>query len=275
MPDWVDANGLSLRYSLEGAGDSTVVLLHEMGGSLESWDDVVAPLLAAGHRVLRFDQRGCGQSEKPRGEINQALLAADLAALLDGLRPPAPWHLVGVAASCVPALTLAVDRPDTVGRLVLCNPVTGVSVERGAALRERAELAETAGLRVALPQTLDRSWPADLGSPEAYRRYRARYLANDPVCFAGHNRALIGVDVGPTVARLAAPVLVVGGRFDQVRPVDGSRAFAEAIPGARFEYVDSGHMMPPQAPEALAALIVAFLGEPAPAGVTTAAGGAA
>jgi 3-oxoadipate enol-lactonase len=257
--NWVEANGISLRYELAGDTGLTVVLLHEMGGTLESWDGLVPTLLGAGYRVLRYDQRGCGGSEKPRGEIGQRDLAEDLAALLDLTVPSGPRHLVGVAASCVSVLTLAAEQPHAVASVALCNPVTGVTVERGAALRQRAAGAEAAGLRTVLPETLDRSWPPDLGDPEAYRRYRARYLANDPACFAAHNRALIGVDVGPAVRGLRCPVLVLAGRSDQVRPADASRTFAASLPSAGFRLVDSAHMMPAQAPGELGQVLVEFL----------------
>ena len=43
---FIEVNGVGLRYELSGSGERTVVLIHEMGGSLESWDEV-APVLAA------------------------------------------------------------------------------------------------------------------------------------------------------------------------------------------------------------------------------------
>ena len=55
--DFMELDGLTLRYELSGKGDRTLVLVHEMGGSLESWDDV-APRFAESRRVLRYDTRG-------------------------------------------------------------------------------------------------------------------------------------------------------------------------------------------------------------------------
>ena len=69
MP-FIDANGVSLHYELAGARGPSVVLLHELGGTLNSWD-AVAPRLAARFRVLRYDQRGAGLSEKVRTGIHQ------------------------------------------------------------------------------------------------------------------------------------------------------------------------------------------------------------
>ena len=42
--DFIEVNGVGLRYELSGSGERTVVLIHEMGGALESWDEVVPRL---------------------------------------------------------------------------------------------------------------------------------------------------------------------------------------------------------------------------------------
>ncbi len=77
---FIEVNGAALRCELSGGGASTVVLVHEMGGTLESWD-VVAPRLAAKRRVLRYDTRGAGLSEKVRGALTFDTMADDLVAL--------------------------------------------------------------------------------------------------------------------------------------------------------------------------------------------------
>ena len=65
MP-FIEVNGAALRYDLTSAGPKTLVLVHEMGGTLESWEWVL-PALSRGRRVLRYDTRGAGLSEKIRG----------------------------------------------------------------------------------------------------------------------------------------------------------------------------------------------------------------
>ncbi len=62
---FVEVNGTALRYDVCGGG-STLVLIHEMGGTLESWD-LVVPLLSSKRCVLRYDTRGAGLSQKIRG----------------------------------------------------------------------------------------------------------------------------------------------------------------------------------------------------------------
>ena len=65
--DFVEANGVGLRCELSG-GDRTLMLVHEMGGSPESWDDV-APRFSKSRQVLRYDTRGAGLSQKVSGAL--------------------------------------------------------------------------------------------------------------------------------------------------------------------------------------------------------------
>src|ERR1700723_981234 len=94
--NWIDVNGTALRYELSGSGKSTLVLVHEMGGTLDSWDQVL-PALNHGRRVLRYDTRGAGLSEKIRGGVTWDEMAGDLAALVDALGITGKVALAGIA----------------------------------------------------------------------------------------------------------------------------------------------------------------------------------
>ncbi|MGA7485950.1 MAG: alpha/beta fold hydrolase [Xanthobacteraceae bacterium] len=257
MP-FIDANSISIHFEIAGEGPS-VVLLHEMGGTLDSWDGIV-PALSRRFRTLRYDQRGSGLSEKVRQPITTELLVDDLEAMLPASGLPAPYHFVTVAAATMQALIYMTRYPDRVASFVFCNPFTGADPRRVAALEERAALTEREGLRKAIPLTLDKSWPPDIGDRAAYAAYRGRYLAHDPVCFASMNRAIARPNVTDLAKDIRVPTMVVAGRFDQVRPPAASEQFAQTIPGARFELIDAVHMMPAQAAPELLALVEDFLG---------------
>jgi 3-oxoadipate enol-lactonase len=254
---WIDANGISIHYQLEGDGPS-LVLLHEMGGTLDSWDGIF-PALSRRFRTLRYDQRGSGLSEKVRTPITTELLVEDLEAVLQAIGLPSPYHFVAVAAATMQTLLYMTRHPDDIASFIFCNPFTGADASRVAALEERAALAERSGMRAAIAVTLDKSWPAELGEGSAYQRYRGRYLAHDPVCFAALNRAIAQPNVAHLATEIRRPAMVVAGRFDQVRPPSASEQFARSVSGARFELIDAVHMMPAQAPSALLALIEDFL----------------
>jgi 3-oxoadipate enol-lactonase len=255
---FADANGVSLHYALAGERGRSVVLMHELGGTLNSWDGV-APKLAEHFRVLRYDQRGAGLSEKVRQEFTNEMLVEGFEALAALVLAP-PYHFVTVAAAATQALRFAEKYPDRVGALVLCNPAPGVEPSRAAVLDECAAFAAREGMRASLPTTLALSYPPQLGEREAYQAYLGRYLANDPVCFGFAFRALARTNMLHMLPQLRCPAMVVAGRHDTVRPHAGSAELAKKIPGARFELVDEGgHFLPTQAPGALAVLLEMFL----------------
>ncbi|HEU0059926.1 MAG TPA: alpha/beta fold hydrolase, partial [Hyphomicrobiaceae bacterium] len=158
--DFIEVNGTALRYELRGSGARTVVLLHEMGGALESWD-LVAPQLASGSRVLRYDTRGAGLSEKIRGSLSIDTMVADLMALLDALEIGNRVVLVGMAVGGAIALAAAARHPERVAAVVASSPATGIAADRRAAVLARVERMEREGLRAVL-DGLDNGYPAEL-----------------------------------------------------------------------------------------------------------------
>src|SRR5207344_2892625 len=78
-------NGIDINYKLEGDGDRTVVLVNGLADDLETWVLQMDDLLAAGYRVLRFDNRGVGLSSAPPGPYTTRLFADDAKALITSL----------------------------------------------------------------------------------------------------------------------------------------------------------------------------------------------
>src|SRR6266567_19969 len=151
--DFVEANGVGLRCELSGGGRRTLVLVHEMGGSLESWDDV-APRFAASRRVLRYDARGAGLSQKARGELGLDTMADDIAALLDNIGIGGRVALAGVAVGGAIALHFAARYPERTSAVAVGSPATGVSPERRAPALERVAKIEAVGLGFAVDDSM-------------------------------------------------------------------------------------------------------------------------
>ena len=258
--NFIELDGVALRYELSGKGDRTLVLVHEMAGSLESFDDVV-PHFAESRRVLRYDTRGAGLSQKVRGELGVDTMADDIAGLLDALGIVGKVALAGVALGGAIALHFAARYPERTSAVAVSSPATGVAPERRPAALERLLKIEAAGMAFAVADSMQNGYAPELrGDTARFERYRARWLGNDPASYATIWRMLAGLDMQDELTRLRCPVLVIGGSFDRVRSPTLSEATANAIPGARYVEISSGHYMPVQTPDLFSACIDQFLG---------------
>lgn len=257
--EFIDLDGVALRYELSGRGERTLVLVHEMGGSLESWDDV-APKLAESRRVLRYDTRGAGMSQKVRGELGIDTMADDIAALLDHIGIAGQVALAGIAVGGAIALHFAARYPGRTSAVAAGSPATGVAPERRAAALERVARIEAAGMAFAVEDSMQNGYPPELrGDIKRFERYRARWLGNDPLSYATIWRMLAGLDMERELTGLRCPVLVIGGGLDRVRPPALAQATASAIPGARYIEVQTGHYMAVQTPDLIADCVDEFL----------------
>jgi 3-oxoadipate enol-lactonase len=264
---WIDTSGVNLRYVLAGARTASdrvgsVVTIHELGGSIASWDAIVSAL-SASRRVLRYDQRGHGDSEKVRAPFSLADHVDDLRTLLDGLALSEPCWLVAAAAGAAIAVDFAVRYPARVAGIVMCAPALDVDPSRRGYLRERAQRARADGMRAIIDSTLDQSWPPVLRNDpralDAYRAYRARLLANDPVCYALANDALSDIDLREQLPALRCPCLLLAGEHDLQRPPARVAAQAALVPASVFDTVPAGHLMAVQQPAYVLDKIHAFL----------------
>jgi 3-oxoadipate enol-lactonase len=257
--EFIELDGVALRYELSGKGDRTLVLVHEMGGSLESWDEV-APLFAASRRVLRYDTRGAGLSQKARGDLHIDTMAGDIAVLLDAVGISGKVALAGIAVGGAIALHFAARYPERTSAVAVGSPATGVAAERRTAALERLVRIEAVGMGFAVEESMKNGYSPELrGDIKRFERYRARWLGNDPASYATVWRMLAGADMSCELAGLRCPVLVIGGTLDRVRPPALAKAVADAIPDARYVELRTGHYMSVQTPELMFDCIDGFL----------------
>jgi 3-oxoadipate enol-lactonase len=256
---WIDGAGVALRARADGAGGLPLLMIHEMGGCLESWDRLT-PLLTAEHKVVRYDQRGHGVSEKVRA-ITLNELVADALATADafGLERFVP---VGCAVGGAVALAVASRNAESCPAVIALAPATSIPEARSAAALARADALIATGARPNVDAALDRSYPHTLREDEAlFLQVRAMRLGADPVGQASMLRMLAQLDMSADLAGVRQPALILAGRHDGDRPPEHLAGIAARIRGATFKVIESGHFMALHAPEAVAGEIDRFLTE--------------
>ena len=113
---YVDARGVRTYYEELGAGEP-VLLLHGGGVTADSWL-AQAPALAERYRVLIPERRGHGRSPDVDGPVTMEIFAADTVAFVEALEL-GPVHLIGWSDGGKVGMSLALSRPELVGKLVL------------------------------------------------------------------------------------------------------------------------------------------------------------
>lgn len=235
------------HHRAEGPSSAPPLLLGpSLGTSTALWDGV-APELAAGHRVVRWDLPGHGRS--PAGLIGPGAGVADLAGLVLALADSLSldrFSYAGVSLGGAVGLWLAVHRPERIDRLaVVCSSarfgVPGAWHERAA--RVRAEgigpVAEGAAARWFTPGFTAPGLLDDL-------------LGTDPAAYAACCDALASYDLRSRLSEVRAPTLVIAGREDLATPPAHAREIADAVAGATLiELPHASHLAPAERPQAV------------------------
>jgi len=116
----VTVNGVRLAYEIHGTGEIPLVMVHGSWLSRRNWDWVV-PHLAESFRVITYDRRGHGESERPSGQGSVREDVADLAALIEHLDLSPAW-VVGQSFGGSITLRLAGERPDLLRGIIAHEP---------------------------------------------------------------------------------------------------------------------------------------------------------
>lgn len=255
----VTVNGL--RFHVADGGDPgglPVVFAHALGTDLRVWDRLL-PLLPPGLRLVRFDMRGHGLTDAPDGDYWMGDLVADAAGVMGalGIRDAL---FVGLSIGGIVAQGLAAERPDLVRAAVLSNTAPRIGTE--AAWHDRMAQVRTGGVAAVADAVMDRWFTRRFRAARAdeVAGWRTMVARTPAAGYLGCCAAIAETDLRDSTAGLRQPVLAIAGDGDGSTPPDLVREMADSIVGAQFALVrGAGHLPCVDAPEAVAALIAAFI----------------
>jgi len=249
---------VTLHYDFARTGIATLVLIHELGGTLESWTKVIEGLPPS-FGVLRYEWRGMGASQKIVGSITLDDHVRDLTGLLDYLEIRDPVCIAGCAVGGAIALAFAAACPDRVSGVVAMCPATDVTEEKRQRSLAQIDRIEREGMNVTVNGGLAGGYPPEVRHDiEVYDNYLLQYGGNDPRSFAATLRMVALQDFMPKLSGIRCPTLVLAGRHDQGRPPSLVKRTADAIAGSTYKIVDSAHFMPVQTPALVSREITDF-----------------
>lgn len=249
----VSSGSFAWREACPSHHESTIVLLHGLGGSRLSWEPQLAGLAVA-HRVVAWDLPGYGASAPIEGAATFDALA-DAVASFVGLLQESAVHLVGISFGGMIAQYTAARHPSLVASLTLLatSPAFGLDgtkpdewrAARLAPLDEGLEpvdIAERVLGGLAGPHL---SAEAMAGQVAAMGRITGAALRRSIDCLITHDsRSLL-----PTIT---APTLCIVGELDDETPPSYAMSVADLVPGARLAVIEgAGHLLNVEAPDAV------------------------
>lgn len=253
-------DGVELHYELAGAGP-TIAMTHGIGGSGEDFAPIL-PGLTTHYRVLTWDVRGFGQSDRPKSGYSVARFAADLAGLLD--------H-VGVEKAVVMGTSMGgtitqrflLDFPDKVSAAVIMSTSSEVNERARDGWFRQADAIEAEGMaawvRRNRPATHTDDYLAE--HPEVLEAEERRIRNNpDASVYAQVARAVADYNYTAELETVRVPTLVLVGSEDKQTPPGGSVIISRRIPDAELQIIPGyGHSLPREAPDEVVRLVTAFL----------------
>jgi pimeloyl-ACP methyl ester carboxylesterase len=269
------ADGTKLHAEVFGPEDAqTVVLAHGWTENLEYWTYQIQALSQHGLRVVAYDLRGHGDSDRAsEGDYSIERFGEDLEAVLEAAVPEDRRAVVAghsLGAMAIAAWARTFDVPQRVGAAALIN--TGVDgLVAGQLLVPVPSVAHALNKTLAVHGFLGSRAPLPRFSTPltaAAIRYVAFGPAATPAQVAFYERMLIScppdvrASVGITISelelndalpRLAVPTTVIAGDRDRLTPPSHARRIAETLPQLEQLIVlpETGHMAPLERPDAV------------------------
>ncbi|MFX0038506.1 MAG: alpha/beta fold hydrolase [Promethearchaeota archaeon] len=272
---FAEVNGIKICYEVQGEGD-LVLLVHGLGSKKESWIAQFKPL-SEHFKVIRFDNRGAGKSDRPKGDFSMELFADDIAGLMDFLKIDKA-HIIGWSLGGMIVQNFVLKYPERVNKIVLINTNYGTPDESGpiayknmrlAGLKAKQEDPEKAfwnSIRADYHIKFRKQLEAD-PSKKWYGLWSAEDLIKesmiDPPTVEDIELQAQALNTHHTFERLPEiknETLLITSTHDRVMPTFVMEEMYERIPNSTLKVIDkAGHGSPRSRAPEINKLIIDFL----------------
>ncbi len=239
-----------LAWAESGAGPAVVKAANWLTHLEYEWESPVwrhwIQFFSAHARFIRYDERGCGMSDRQGGALSVDQWADDLESVIGAARLAEPVTLLGISQGAATCIRYAIRHPERVARMILYGGYARGALRRGTPTTVRAYQAMVDLARA--------SWGTDNatfrqvftsrfipgGTPEQLHWFNELCLKTTTGEVAAdlfEARAVL--DVSASLRQVRTPTLVLHARDDAVVPIAEGRLLAGGIRGAEFIELDS------------------------------------
>ncbi|MHA2008175.1 MAG: alpha/beta fold hydrolase [Promethearchaeota archaeon] len=264
MPQ-IRVNDINIYYEIHGEG-FPFLLIRGFTSDIYRWPSNFIKELSYNFKIILFDNRGAGRTDKPDIEYTIKMMADDTVGLMNNLNI-GKANILGYSMGGSIAQEITLSYPERVNKLILCGAGPGRPIDRPVAevVEESQYLssevtAPEEDLRKILPTLFPKSFIKS--HPKEIEEYvRRSILAPIPA----HSKrrqagAIVKFESLSRLKNIKNPTLIITGKKDVLVNPQGSKILAENIQGAKLIQLDEvGHAMFTQEPLLLARTINDFL----------------
>jgi 3-oxoadipate enol-lactonase len=258
MPDIKVDDGCTIHAELEGPERAPVLMLsNSLGTNLHMWDEQVAPLTRH-FRLLRYDRRGHGRSGAPKGPYTMERLGRDVLGVLDGLGI-GKINWCGLSMGGMVGMWLGAKAGNRVDKLILSN--TAAYFPDKTAWEGRIKLVRENGLPGIVDANMERWFTKDFRerAPQVMATMRDMFVATNVEGYIGCGEAIRDMDHRPLLSKIAAPTLVIAGKYDPATTLESGEFIKQHIPGAEIAVLEAAHISNLEQPQLYADTMLGFL----------------
>ncbi|MFN0263714.1 alpha/beta fold hydrolase [Tepidamorphus sp. 3E244] len=240
----VQSNGVRFNCRVDGPdGAPWVTLSHALANNLTLWDEI-ADMLSDRFRVLRYDQRGHGQSEAPAGPYTFPMLIDDVLGIWEHFGVEKS-HWIGLSIGGMIGYGIGIHHPDRLLSLIACDSRPDAPPDYAAYFQSRIDKARDGGMENLVETTINRWFTPETvaANPPVLDRVRQMIRTTNEVGHEGCCEALKTLAYGPELHKIKAPSLLLGGAKDKGAPPEALKEASEKIPnGEHLVIPDAGHI---------------------------------
>ena len=272
MPYARTSDGTRVHYEVLGRRKAPAVLMIQgLGADKHGWD-MQRFVLATRYRVVAFDNRGAGRSDKPFGPYSLEQMADDAMVVLDAAGVDVA-HVVGASMGGAIALIVALEHPERVRSLTLACTACRNHPWRRELLSGWATRATEQGMAA-----MTREAARWVIGPRSFRRLLPAFgwlgplaLGRSSHAFVAQVRAILATDesMADRLGEITVPTLVVVGNQDILTPRGDSEELAERLPNAELVVISgAAHGLMVEHATTFNRVLLEFLGRAAVAGAS-------
>ena len=251
-------NGETFNIRIDGPEAGPVLLLsNSLSSDLLMWDDQM-PLWTQHFRVVRYDQRGHGQSVVSPGPYTMEHLGRDAVAVLDHLGI-AQAHFCGLSMGGMVGMWLLTHARERLLKTVLSN--TSAHMGPRELWDGRIALARAGGMEATVEPTVKRWFPQSFhdSAPTTIDRMRAMIRRTPLEGYVGCCEAIRDMDQRESIRSVDAPVMIIIGSKDPATTPEAGELIHAAIRHSSTTYLDAAHISNVEQPEAFGAAVTSYL----------------